>query len=230
MPGPVILAQVRLKSMSGFPRDDVINDFVFARADDFSAGEADTLQGDLEDFYNVNFPATGQPLAYYIGGQMSRAAGAAETNFYDITTHLAGTPHGSPLETRNWQLGAQGGGSNLPEELAAVLSIHGDLTDVPERSGDTRPAARRRGRVYIGPLKTIAFGTAAGLERVRILQTLMDSLVQAADHLQNEQPTWSVWSRAAAAVYPVTGGFVDDAPDIQRRRGQIAGTRTTWAA
>lgn len=230
MPGPPILAQVRLKSMSGFPRDDVINDFVFNRADDFSAGEADAVQADLEDFYNLNFPATGNPIAFYIGGQMSRATNAAEVNYYDLTGHLNGSPHGSPVETRNFTLGAQGGGSNLPEELAAVLSIHGDLTDVPERLGDTRPAARRRGRIFIGPLKTIAFGTAAGLERVRILQAVMDSMVQAADHLQNQQPSWSVWSRAAAALYEVTGGFVDDAPDTQRRRGQIAGTRTLWTA
>jgi hypothetical protein len=41
-------------------------------------------------------------------------------------------------------------------------------------------------------------------------------------------PSWSVWSRKNANTKLVTGGFVDNAFDTQRRRGEKASGRQTW--
>jgi len=40
----------------------------------------------------------------------------------------------------------------------------------------------------------------------------------------------SVWSRAAHATFPIVRGHVDNAFDVQRRRGVDASQREVWPA
>ena len=66
------------------------------------------------DFSNITtafsnfFANTPSPDAFSVGSMMannlSRVAAASTMQFYDVTTHLSGLPHGSPVSTNTWTL------------------------------------------------------------------------------------------------------------------------------
>jgi hypothetical protein len=90
--------------------------------------------------------------------------------------------------------------------------------------------ARRRGRIYIGPLTTEVV-TAAVTGDARPQALLLTTLTQAgkrlADRLEFE---WSVYSRSSGIVAPIAELWADNAFDTQRRRGAKATSRVTLAA
>ena len=89
---------------------------------------------------------------------------------------------------------------------------------------------RKRGRVYIGPLSSACTTLPTGDQDVRIHSTTIGILAASAADMANttEDVTWEVYSRADDDFYAITAGWVDNAFDIQRRRGAIASVRTTW--
>lgn len=106
------------------------------------------------------------------------------------------------------------GGNPLPEEVALVLSFRGTLV-----SG-TSPA-RRRGRIYLGPL---AVTTLDELDGHAVPNAAMVAAVSAAgaafgSSMLAEGMAHCVWSRADDTFYPVQFYAVDNAWDTQRRRG-----------
>ena len=115
------------------------------------------------------------------------------------------------------------GSGTVPHELAVCLSFQGD-----RQAG--RVQSRRRGRVYIGPLQS-AIATFDGLVDV----TLRDTLNTAAGTFLTASAESSAWTwvvhstrNAASPDTPVTNGWVDNAFDIQRRRGTDATSRATF--
>lgn len=232
-----VLITARLPRVGGAPEDDTLNDFAFLLADAGTPDVDDAFDA-VVSFYNTVqvIPDTDYAVAGWLAETVSRAANACRLDAYDLTGALGGGPHGSPFATRLWTLGANAfGNPALPSEVAAVLSFHSDLDGIPERDPgppQTRPAARRRGRVYIGPLDRQAADSAANTIPVTLRSGLVDTLNAAATLLAGAaSASWSVWSRAGAAFYgPMVGGWVDDAFDTQRRRGEAATIRTTWTA
>lgn len=211
---PIVLATVTLNMTSGLSADAVNNDFVFQTAN--LTTDIDTIENALDAFYNDNDAPAIFSIASRLSSRVSRLAGGLVYDFYDITTFLDGSPHGSPFDTRSSQLlDASSATLSLPSEAAIVLSFHADLTGVPEEVGATRPRARRRGRVFIGPLNANAT-TDAGLveDQIRI------SVNAAGNFLKDSSGVdWRVWSRMDATTRAVVGGSVDNAFDTQRRRG-----------
>lgn len=169
-----------------------------------------------------------------------------------LTTELSGTSsYGnfiSPYASRNSQLVAydmltatpripiprsitlgaalQGG---LPEEVACCMSYHG----APPIT------ARRRGRIYVGPLSSaaIAFQPATAGSPAIPGQTAAGSLNQFliafGTFLMAESATvgmpWAIRSTRPDENYvTIVGGHVDNAFDTQRRRGCTPSGRTTW--
>jgi len=129
------------------------------------------------------------------------------------------------------------GAPSLPNEVALAVSFHGDLSAVGEfGSGGTRPRARRRGRVFIGPLWDGTSASSSG-NPARPSATFMEDLRLAADRLMilsDDATTWKwVVPHAAESAgwtsVPVIGGWVDNEFDTQRRRGLVATTRSTFA-
>lgn len=114
----------------------------------------------------------------------------------------------------------------IPTEVAVCLSYQGT-----RMSGE--PQARRRGRLYLGGLGNtcITGGTTSTFPRVN--PTMRTQMVTAAeDHVEvaaTTGMTWGVWSRVDQLFIPAVSGWIDDAPDTQRRRGQATSARTTWA-
>lgn len=116
----------------------------------------------------------------------------------------------------------------LPSEAGIAISFEGDTAGLAEEVGDTRPAARRRGRIFFGPLIS-PFGAVIGGE-VRITPEIRTQLLDAFEVLHGELEVGGmslrVYSRANATTYPVVRAWVDNAFDIQRRRGSAATERT----
>jgi hypothetical protein len=218
----VILVTTVLKALSNIPDDQFMNNWVFTTPTGaYTQAEVDAVLTDIEAFYNVAEPTTANKVTDFLSNEISRAAGGAEHMVYDITGFLDGTPHGSPTFRKVWTLGASNAPAavNLPSEVAVVLSFNASYAGDAEFLGATRPRARDRGRVYIGPLN-VNSDEADPETRARPFIGLRNTLAGRAEVLMNASGhAWSVWSRVNAAVEPVVGGWVDNAFDIQRRRG-----------
>lgn len=233
-----VLTTVKLQGASGLPHDVYVNDFAFTGYDTGNPTMADEVTTAIADaFYNNAGSTAGVSVGYLLSPGISRAADGVTVDIYDLTGHLDGSPHGSPIATRSFTLDASGDIYALPEEVAIALSIHGDLSGVVERQPNPaypptlpkffRPAARRRGRLFIGPLALNQAITESGESRVSTQAKTV--LTYAATALWDVfAGGWCVWSRADETLYSVTGGWVDDAFDTQRRRGDAPLSRTLW--
>lgn len=219
---------------SGLARDTVVNTFTFSAEADMGATEMAVIESALTDFYNgTDTGGTGLTVASFIGPTMSRTI-APVFKHYSLDGHLNGTAVGSPVRTQNMALlGAGNGGTGLPAEVACVLSYHADYTTDPEfgPGGATRPRARDRGRLFIGPLSANGcISQEATTLRPYVSDNLRNTLLAAANRLSSFAGLpafWAVWSRKNAAVHQAIGASVDDAFDTQRRRGERPNVRTT---
>lgn len=220
-----VLVRAVMTATSGLPADAVINDFAFQAAAAPTAADVDNMFAAVDGFYR-SVTGGGQAVGQYISNQVNRGATHELQAF-----HIVAGPMGSPFRSDPW-LGPPTvlSGPGLPTEVAGVLSFHADLTGAVEESGATRPRARRRGRVYIGPLITSAVNTGAAPYRLADAFTLAvrEAAVRTMDLGNANAVPWCVWSRADATLRPVVGGWTDDAPDIQRRRGTSPLTRVVW--
>lgn len=176
------------------------------------------------NFYNAVATSMGQTdsIGSYIGQHVARGATQSSVTAWNLFDSEPRTP----VYYEEYQLNASGPGDNLPLEVAACASFEG----LPV-SGVNQ--ARRRGRVFIGPLKASAAilpGTAAP----RLNPDFADDLCAAMKGLQawttTEGGVWLVESRVdPTQVTPVVRGWVDNDFDTQRRRSPRASARTTWS-
>jgi len=134
-----------------------------------------------------------------------------------------------PVFTRTFDFTAAPGGAPLPPEVALCLSFQGEPV-----SGE--PQARKRGRIYLGPIRQDRVGTDG-----RPTQGMLTSVLDAATALKaaGDASTtwyWAVWSPTTAAAstpalanVPIENGWVDNEFDTQRRRGRVATFRQTFS-
>lgn len=251
-----MLVKVRLKSLTGLAVNDTVNSFAFNGAD--SPAARANLADLVAKFYNeVHAPST-EPVAAFLSNFVSRAALASQIDIYDLEGHLDGSPHGSPTGLFSFTLGPiHAGYDAYAEEVACCLSLHGDLSALPEEGaglvaiptparaiamgapathmGRTRPRSRARGRLYVGPLALGAVDTDDTNKRVRpdpnfrdVLGRAGRALITATTGIPETGGAWCVWSRRDAALHPITGCTVDDALDTQRRRGVKPTVKTAF--
>lgn len=215
-------AQVSLEADTTVPADAAVNVFHFmsTTADD-PADLITTLNVALEAFYDT------------IGGQLSSIlTGNGSIKYYDMTDPEPRAPIGD--DTFSF---VPATASSYPPEVALCLSYQGEIV-----SG--APIARRRGRIYIGPVAASA-GEISGA-RTQPNSTFRANLASAATALAGitgpPDALWSVFSPTTAgpppwsesvlenSFFPILSGWIDNAWDTQRRRGQAATARTTWSA
>lgn len=246
--GKQVVARSIMKCSTGLPADSIVNDFVF----EFTGGTINppadypnVVQG-VSDFFR-HVQAGGHAVGEYISDYVDRAV-THQIDVYTIGTHL-----GSPVWSAPWLGPVTAAPANaLPAECAGVLSFHADLTGVLEvgptvsdiptdedaidqgapatHTGQSKPRARRRGRLYVGPLTNVALQsiTPPYMLDSTFLQTLREAAGYLASSLGGANWAWSVWSRRDQTTYPVVGGWTDDAPDTQRRRGPKASARVLY--
>jgi hypothetical protein len=223
----IILTKATFPCVNGLAEDATVNDWVHEV--DGTTITVEDIGDAIVSFYNTvqTNPGTDYAIGQLMAESRSRGANIAQLSHYDITADLAGTPTGSPIETRSWTLVEDTDFvSNLPDEVAIALSFHGDLAGIPETAPDgTRPRARRRGRVFLGPWHAaVIYEPVDGVTRPgpAVRETMQAAATTMVGALDNG---WRVWSRANAAVYEVVGGWIDTAFDTVRSRGPASHAR-----
>lgn len=228
---PSILAVAQLTHVSGFVDENFQNTFAVSGAPgDSAAAVAADVSAAVVDFYN-DVQASAFSLAEWIGQGVSRAADACVVRCYDISGALGGGPHGSPVLVTPFTLSpATGGTAPLPEEVALVCTLRGMgwqamPVEVPDGSDPDatvdRPKSRVTGRFYLGPINNN--GTTPGATKARpnpsLRATLLDAMGAFSDAMTLAGHAAGVWSRKNAEITPLETIQVDDAWDVQRRRG-----------
>lgn len=234
---PIIRAVVNFQSETELPEDVVQNVFHFAvPVGPIEAGDIADIGAALNRFYCLDSGAgAGEVKVMDFMAAAGTSPGLPFVNYYNVGV---GGVTGSPIGFSE----LLGAGYNvtdapLPKEVAVCLSFHGDLTDVPESvpvdpagpENDLRLASRRRGRIFLGNLALNA--QVAETDGARVNPNLQRTLVLSAERLMNDADfatrgiTWVVYSRKADVSHDVVGGWVDDAFDVQRRRGLAPSAR-----
>lgn len=205
-----------------------------------SPAEFEEMATIFQDFFLVDTGAPqARPLGEYIASSVSRASNACSILLYATDDLSGATPFGPAEETLNFTLPTPSNATSLPSEVALVLSSHGDLAGVPVSQvnpspppATIRPASRRKGRMYFGPLTITALSGVTGVGRPST--TLVADMAEAAAAMRLKYVTdttgdWAIWSKADAELYPVVGGYIDSEWDTQRRRGVRSDARTTFS-
>jgi hypothetical protein len=139
---------------------------------------------------------------------------------YDMSDPEPRTPIAGP---DNITLGNSAAGA-YPSDVAICLSYHAAYP-----SGANR--ARRRGRVYLGPV-VASTATAVAGQGQRVSQATVDSILGAVDYLTDQvltPITWAVYSETDGVGYPIVECSIDNGFDTRRTRDNRATTRTTKA-
>lgn len=206
-------AQAIFHGHSGLPEDVYVNTFVFRNDVDGQPATVvhQTIADQLFGFYNdIHAPGTA-PLRSYMSSRTLTSQ--FKVKVYDLGQAPPRTPH-----EREFQMGQMASGA-LPSEVALCLSYYAE-----------RNIKRRRGRIYFGPLAQGVIVDAAG-EPARPTNALINALAGAGAWLEDEGfggVNWHLLSGMDGNAYEITGGWVDNAFDTQRRRGEEATARTLW--
>lgn len=158
-----VKAQVVLPSVSGLPRDQVVNTFTLAKTAPGGGGgiqawepsdeDAGAIRDAIAQLFNAIAAPSTETLASFIGASIDRGAGLCQVRLYDTTPAVEGAP---PLHVKTFTMGAGSGQADLPREVAMCGSFK-DSTAI-----GTVAARRARGRVYFGPFNAKALGVPAG--------------------------------------------------------------------
>jgi hypothetical protein len=230
------MAQVVLRATSGLPEDNAVNTWHFGGDDlddDPTAGAA--IAGALANAYTTNHAGPGGSPDTYLANSISRV-NKPLVKVYRRGVTEPPLPWGPPIyETTFAALAAAANASDLPREAAICLTFHANITDVAESiplgpvgpAGDIRPASRLRGRIYFGPLN-LQINEATGRPYTANLADIsgMGDYLLGSNPLDPTSIYWAVYSRAANELNPVTGGWIDNEYDTQRRRGRDRTART----
>ena len=194
---PILRFQVRIPAASLNTEDDVTNTWHFT-ATDTTEGILSAIKAELVDIY--------ESIDTWKSNQQSWTGARVKVfNLDDAEPRV-------PINDTGLTLTSAPSGSPLPPEVAICMSFHGDYV-----SGFSQ--ARRRGRVYLGPLNLQSLNTDG-----RFTSTFQGAVSTAGANLvlaSNAASDWAwvVYSPSGDTAYPVVNGWTDNAPDIQRRRG-----------
>jgi len=212
------------KHKSGLAVDDVVNTFYFHSgiATGVTSDNLDALEETVMDFYDA--VATGQTAAL----RSCIPETSMSTIRHAIKIYDMGDPEPRvPIRITNSQHGVTNNSvSGMPAEVATCVSYRGDIV-----SGTN--AAKRRGRLFIGPLAP-ACGEVVANGHWRPTEDWRNNLVCAARgiRVQAAADGWE-WVVHGGTVgdfpffTPITHVWADDAFDTQRRRGPKPTTRTS---
>jgi hypothetical protein len=211
IPGGIRVLSI-LQSVTGLPEDVFVNTWAFRTASGTRAtdGELNEAAVKIADFFGANVTLTNASVNDQMSGEIDPTA--CELKVYRMDDPPPREPEVYPLP---WS--PQANGTVLPAEVALCMSFY---------SG--RNIVGRRGRVYLGPWQDQVLTPAE--EPARPQNTVLQTIMAAGERLMTPEGT-TVWCVLAgsgsgtAALHPVTGGWVDDAFDTQRRRGAAPTTR-----
>ena len=216
-----VRAQVSLRSDTNLPEHAAVNVHHFRIHTGDTIDECESITTALTAFYQSVDAVLGSVLA-----------GNATVQYYDL---LDPQPR-APILVEEFTF-SPASGDCFPNEVAIVLSVQG----APE-SGI--PIARRRGRVYLGPISASAGLTGGG--DTFLSTTARDTVANAGLGLATTHDplhfSWVVFSPTIAGTQPwssgeleaastvITNGWCNNAFDTQRSRGLGDSARTLFDA
>lgn len=209
---PLYRAQVTLPFFTAVPEDVATNTLYFQTPEGTSEATAlSAIDVRLDAFYAV------------MNGLWSKVVIAPGTyKVYDMADPTPRTPVGLGTVPLVFTPAAL----NMPEETAMCLSFQAAPV-----SGASQ--ARRRGRIYLGPLSLNATTQPSGAGFVQWASAVRTTVSNGAAAMANtttNAATWVVYSPTNGTAHPVANGWIDNQPDTQRRRGHKTVGRTLWAA
>jgi len=201
----VCLIQVNLAHDSGLPEDVTVNTWHIDTTDTDPEVGATEFLADLEAFYLA--------IDSFLGVTLT---GAAEVNCYNLDDPSPRVP----FLTDTWSLTVDT--STLPQEVACCLSFQAlPISGIPQ--------ARRRNRVYLGPISANAAANSTGRPSATflgVLDTAATALLAAST--ADTEYAWVTWSATASMAAAVNNGWIDDAFDTVRSRGIAPTSRTVF--
>ena len=205
-----------LQHANGLNRDRFVNTWYFLTSGPVTTN-FDQLALAVHGFYLRDPSGSAGPVSNGLSG-IADGIGSG-IKIYDMAD---AKPREPKYEVDYAAFTAAGGTGNLPSEIAVCLSYQAALpTDVSVK--------RRRGRLYIGPINSVATTSSTGNNECFVNPTFRASVVQSAFDTATEANAlgfrWSVYSPTGNATYPITSFWCDDAFDVQRRRGIRPTTR-----
>lgn len=215
--------QISIQGVSGLATDRFVNTFYVATPPLSEVPNGTELQAAFQAFYTTAPNEAAPAIGSWMAGGMFGAGQDATFKCYAMED---AKPR-APFFTGGWDMPLGTSGS-LPTEVALCLSFGAN----PE-SGVVQ--ARRRGRVYIGPLSynTVAVQNTAGQFAVRPQEIVLGSLIGAgvklAQDLDAQGNKWVVHSPTTGelAQFPVAYVSADNAFDTMRSRGTAATNRVS---
>jgi hypothetical protein len=174
---------------------------------------------------------THSPSAWY-SGVISRVANSGTIKVYDVSAHLDGSPAGSPVATGVFTPSAKLSVNSLPEGLAIAITEQAPYGTDVEFAPGSRPRARDRGRIYMGPLDATATttdangaGVVASSPTTDFLQWIKSIALKTLTTSANA--FWlGVWSRVGGWVKQLAQAYIDNRPDYIRLRADQGTSRT----
>lgn len=235
---------------SGLPSARFVNTFHIESGAAVSAIDAEEIAEAVRDFYVVNPGGGAEDVADQFSDVVATTGHEVRVYPIDEATGInLGGDGEPPLWTEPFDhLGRDGlSRTGYPSEVAICLSYK-------NISAGSVPQARRRGRIYIGPIYA-GIGVEAEHQTPRVQVGTRGFLIDAAQELVTRLATnghqWMVYSRPFAGrfgavkdngdpkpdlparpgnAYPINSFWVDDSFDIQRRRGEAPVARSVGDA
>lgn len=219
---PRALVTASHQYFTGIPRDVAVNTFHFDTGQETVTSVSAGLAQLVQDFYATTPSGSSNPIDYYLGAVIPRTTESRTIRVYDMSQPMPRPP----VLSVEYELQPAGGNSTLPLEVSIVCSFAAE--GVPGI-----PPARRRGRIYLGPLgfSAINAGTTSDLPSVpsAVRAVITGAAFELAVDSRAADLPWCVYSRVSSTLAPVYRGWVDNEPDTQRRREGDATERTTWS-
>ena len=211
--GDIARVQVIIPYSSGVPTDVITNTWHFESLADESITSAKlaTLFSRLQAFYGTVYTNTAiKAMNGYLNPQNTVMKGY---NLSDPKPRTAVREAVTPINAGVLQF------DTTPAEASIVLSYH-----TAYESGI--PKASQRGRIYLGGLTAAYFDPSIGARSSQVKLASRDLICTAATTLftqtLSDEWGWVVYSEKRGEHFAVAGGWVDNAIDTQRRRGQAA--------
>lgn len=214
--------------------DAVTSQFVYAQ----DGGNTGDLVAHIAGFYNTAGAGATQALCHYLSPIFDGGTNHGVIEVYDLTSHLDGSPMGSPVDGGNFTLTGPGSSTMVPEGVSACVSWRAAYGTDVEYGPHVRPRARDRNRRYLGPLNSSALSAVfSGSNRVTLFPQFMTDALANTKQVEvitstgfgtgfgPDQWNLQVWSPTAGTVKPVYEYWIDDRPDYQRRRSDQPGIK-----
>lgn len=209
------VAQVILPMFTSIPEDVIVNRFHFQVLNISSADGATEIASRLKTFYEEGYGSAAQRVSYVDWPLASVKV-----------FNLEDTPPRIP-EVRSLGITTAGSSATaIPTEVATVLSWHA----APESGVRFQ---RLYNRIYLGAMPTAAITLGAVDAFPTLSIAWRGQWATALEGLLAEDDIDVRWRQVSSATgspvdRTITGGWIDNSPDTQRRRSVLPSARTNW--